>query len=82
LNNKENQRADKTQRIGNPLRQGVEKRLYSVQEASIVLGLPESSVRNLIYRGLIPYVKTGRRQLLDKEDMNIWIEKNKIKKYY
>jgi excisionase family DNA binding protein len=67
-----------TQRIPNPVRQ-IAKRLYSIDEASIYLGRTVWAVREMVWAGKLPYVKDGRRILLDIEDMETWVEKNKIR---
>jgi len=53
------------------------KRLYSIQEASIYLGRSVWGVREMLWAGKMPYVKDGRRILLDIKDMDNWIERNK-----
>jgi len=53
------------------------KRLFNLQEASVYLGRPVFSVRGLIWKGTLPFVREGRRQYLDIEDMNRYIERNK-----
>lgn len=67
----------KAQRIYNPLRQGLNKRLYSIQEASVYLGRSVWAVREMLWAGKMPYIKDGRRVLLDIKDIDLWIEKNK-----
>lgn len=63
----------KAQGIANPFN----KRLYDLKEAAIYLGRPVFSVRGLIWKGALPYVKEGRRQYLDIYDMDKYIERNK-----
>ena len=63
----------KAQRISNPLT----KRLFDLKEAAVYLGRPIFSVRVLIWKGALPYVKEGRRQYLDIYDMDRYIEQNK-----
>jgi len=53
------------------------KRLYDLKEAAHYLGRPVFSVRGLIWKGALPYVKEGRRQYLDVYDMDRYIEQNK-----
>ena len=53
------------------------KRLYSIPEASFYLGRTVNALRALIWAGKIPYVKDGRRILLDVRDMDAWIDRNK-----
>ena len=62
----------KTQGIDNPVSQRLNKRLYSIKEASIYLGRSIWAVREMLWAGKMPYVKDGRRILLDINDMNIW----------
>jgi len=64
----------KTQRIINPQ----SKRLYNIKEASIYLGRTVWAVREMLWAGKMPYVKDGKRILLDIRDMDSWIEKSKI----
>jgi excisionase family DNA binding protein len=67
----------KEQRIQNPVGQRVMKRLYSIKEAAVYLGRGVWAVREMLWAGKIPYVKDGKRILLDINDMNLWIERNK-----
>ncbi len=53
------------------------KRLYNVREAAVYLGRTTWAVRGMIAAGKIPYVRDGRRILLDIRDMDVWIEKSK-----
>lgn len=56
---------------------GPAKRLYSVPEAAFYLGRGVDAVYEMIWAGKIPYVKDGRRNLIDIRDMDEFIEKNK-----
>ncbi len=67
------------QRISNPPDK-LKKRLYSVQEASIYLGRTTWALREMIWAGKLPYIRDGRRILLDIIDMDEWINDNR-KKY-
>ena len=53
------------------------KRLYSIKEAAIYLGRSVWAVREMLWAGKIPFVKDGKRILIDISDMEKWIEKNK-----
>lgn len=55
------------------------KRLYSIKEAAIYLGRSVWAVREMIWAGKLPYVKDGKRILLDIYDMDNWIEQNKTR---
>jgi hypothetical protein len=37
------------------------------------------ALREMLWAGKLPYIKDGRRILLDIQDMNAWVEKNKIR---
>ena len=67
----------KIDRIDNPDRV-ITKRLYSVDDAAVYLGRSVWAVREMLWAGKIPYVKDGRRTLLDIRDMDTWIENNKM----
>jgi excisionase family DNA binding protein len=54
------------------------KRLYSIPEAGEYLGRTPWAVREMIWRGKLPAVRDGRRILLDVEDLDRWIEANKV----
>jgi excisionase family DNA binding protein len=53
------------------------RRLLSVEEAAIFLGLGLREVRNMITAGDLPAVRRGRRVLIDSRDLNRWIDNNK-----
>lgn len=59
----------------------INKRLYSVKEASLYLGRSETALREMLWAGKIPYLKDGRRIQLDIKDMDSWIEKNKVQNH-
>ena len=59
--------------INNPLPQ----RLYPLSDAAMYLGRSVYSVRELIWSGQLPVIKSGKKQWLDIRDMDTWIEKNK-----
>ena len=54
-----------------------EKRLYSIEDASVYLGRSVWAVREMIWAGKIPHIRDGRRTLLDIKDMDAWIDSNK-----
>jgi excisionase family DNA binding protein len=53
------------------------KRLYSIKDASVYLGRSVWAVREMLWAGKIPYIKDGKRILLDIQDMDSWIQRNK-----
>ena len=69
----------KTQGISNPQ---IQKRLYSINEASVYLGRSVWAVREMLWAGKMPYVKDGKRILLDIQDMNCWIDQSKTRSIY
>jgi excisionase family DNA binding protein len=71
----------KTQGISYPP-QKPNKRLYSIPEAGQYLGRIVWSIREMIYAGKIPYIRDGRRMLLDIKDMDSWIENNRCQYNY
>jgi excisionase family DNA binding protein len=58
------------------------KRLYNVPEAADYLGRTVWSIREMIYAGKIPYIRDGRRMLLDIKDMDSWIEESRTRFIY
>jgi excisionase family DNA binding protein len=66
----------KAQGITNPP-QGIIKRLFSIPEAGYYLGRTVWAVREMIYAGKLPYIRDGRRMLLDRVDLDSWIENNR-----
>ena len=71
----------KAQRICNPPYKP-NKRLYSIPEAGQYLGRTVWAVREMVYAGKIPYIRDGRRMLLDIHDMDSWIENNRCQYHY
>ena len=67
--------------MNNPM-SGLPKRLYSINEAAFYLGRSVCALREMLWAGKLPYIRDGRRILLDIQDMNAWVEKNKIRFTY
>ena len=55
------------------------KRLYSVKELVEEIGATEWYWRTQIWSGRLPYVKVGRKKLVDRDDMDKFISQNKYK---
>jgi excisionase family DNA binding protein len=53
------------------------KRLFSVKELVKEVGATEWYWRTQIWSGRLPYVKVGRKKLVDREDIDKFISKNK-----
>jgi excisionase family DNA binding protein len=62
-------------RMSNP----VPKRLLTIKEAAQYLSLSVYSVREMIWRGVFPYIKRegGRKYLLDIRDLDEFIDSQK-----
>jgi hypothetical protein len=45
------------------------KRLFTLNEAGVYIGLSHWRVRSLIYSGQLAYIRLGRRILVDLEDL-------------
>lgn len=56
----------------------VPKRLFTLKEASVYLSIGLYTVRELIWRGELPVVRNGRKQLVDIRDLDHWIDNNKV----
>ncbi|MGA2109444.1 MAG: helix-turn-helix domain-containing protein [Syntrophorhabdales bacterium] len=61
---------------------GPAKRLYTVPEAACYLGRTVDGLREMLYAGKLPYIKDGRRVLLDVKDMDEYVERNKTRFSY
>jgi excisionase family DNA binding protein len=57
----------------------IPKRLFLINEAAVYLGRSVWAVREMLWAGKIPFVKDGRRTLLDIRDMDTWIESSKTR---
>ena len=70
----ENQEVKGVQRISNPL-----PRLLTIKQASDYLGLTTWAVRERIWAGQLPVLQFpgGRKQYLDRNDLESFIERNK-----
>jgi excisionase family DNA binding protein len=58
---------------------GPSKRLYTVPEAAYYLGRSVDAVYEMIWAGKIPYVKDGKRNLIDIKDLDAFIEQYKTR---
>ena len=55
----------------------LERRLISQKEAAAYLGISYWTLRDLLFRGDIPHVRVKRRILVDRVDLESYIQKNK-----
>jgi hypothetical protein len=53
------------------------KRLYSIKELVQEIGATEWFWRSQIWDGRLPYVQVGRKMLIDANDIETFIQKNK-----
>jgi excisionase family DNA binding protein len=53
------------------------KRLFSVKELVKEVGATEWYWRTQIWSGRLPYVQVGRKKLIDRDDIDKFISKNK-----
>ena len=53
------------------------KRLYTLREAGVYLGRSEYSVRTLVWNGQLPVVRHERKQWIDVQDLDSFVEKYK-----
>ncbi len=55
------------------------RRLLSVPESAVYLGVSVWTMRGLGWNGEVPEVKIGRRTLFDREDLDRFIERSKTR---
>lgn len=53
------------------------KRLISIKEAGDYLSRSPWTVAEMVRAGKLPYVRDGKRKLLDLKDLDAWIDGNK-----
>jgi len=56
-----------------------EQRLLSQQDAARYLGISYWTIRDLVFRREIPPVKIGRRVLVDRVDLDAYLDRSKIR---
>jgi excisionase family DNA binding protein len=54
-------------------------RLLDYQSSADYLGLSYWTLRNMTQRGDLPFIRAGRRVLIDRKDLDRWIVNNKTK---
>ncbi len=59
-------------------RSAVTPRLLSLEEAARYLGISKWTLRDLVFRGDLPCVRIKRRMLLDRQDLDRYLERAKI----
>ena len=53
------------------------RRLYTIEETAGLLTLSQAEVYSMTASGDLPVVTHGRRKMVDIQDINTWIERNK-----
>ena len=56
-----------------------ERRLFSQQDAASYLGISYWTIRDLVFRHELPFVKIGRRILVDRIDHDAYLDRSKIR---
>ncbi|MDR4469841.1 MAG: helix-turn-helix domain-containing protein [Nitrospira sp.] len=54
-------------------------RLFSQREAATYLGISYWTLRDLTFRGEIPHVKIRRRVLVDRVDLDTYLDRMKVR---
>jgi hypothetical protein len=58
--------------------QNIRPRLMSVKDAAYYISRTEKSVRHLASQGAFPQVRADDRIMFDVQDLDRWIEQNKV----
>jgi excisionase family DNA binding protein len=62
-----------------PSKSSLPRRLCSLTDAARYLAVSDWTVRQMVWRGDFPHIKTGKRILLDLRDLDGWIEREKVR---
>jgi excisionase family DNA binding protein len=54
-----------------------ERRLLSQRDAATYLGISYWTIRDLVFRRELPFVKIGRRILVDRVDLDAYLDRSK-----
>jgi excisionase family DNA binding protein len=57
--------------------QKLSQRLLTIKEAGSYIALGPCRIRSLIYRGELPYIRLGRRILIELKDLDALIDSKK-----
>jgi excisionase family DNA binding protein len=58
---------------------GPGRRLLNLREAAFYLGVSVWTLRGMLHNGDLPYVRAGRRLLVDRQDLDRWIDAHKTR---
>ena len=64
-------------RKGEEIPYPISKRLFTLKEAALYLGRGLYGVREMVWRGELPVIQTGRKQFIDILDLEAYIARNK-----
>ena len=53
-------------------------KLIGFEEVAELMGIPESTIRKMVTARRIPCVRLGKHVRFDREDIEAWIERNKV----
>ena len=56
----------------------ISRRLLTVREAAQYIGRTESAVRELVWNGKLPHIRTDRRVMFDIRDLDRWIDIKRV----
>jgi excisionase family DNA binding protein len=59
--------------------QPIEQRLFDLKDVAAYLGCKVWTVREMVWRGEIAFIRNGKRQFIAREDLDEWITKSKTK---
>lgn len=64
--------------VAKRLFENTQQETFTYKELSGVLRLSEGNLRYMVCKGEIPYVKLGRRVRFLRDDIVIWLQRNRI----
>ncbi len=53
-------------------------RLLTIRKASEYTGLPVWSIRTLLWNGRLPFIRIGHTQYIDRQDLDAFIDREKV----
>jgi len=56
----------------------MKQRLMAVKQAAVYLGRTEIAVREMTWAGKLPYIRADRRIMFDIDDLDRWIDVNRV----
>jgi excisionase family DNA binding protein len=57
---------------------GMPPRLISVKEAAVYLSTTVPFIRTLIYRRELPFLKAGKKYVIDLVDLDKWVDRHRV----